>query len=114
MAGSSPFPPPGGVAAAPATASPQGPQQQPGTPVPVREKVPSSSRQLKPGTLLVYADDQVSPEEKRAKLAQYASAVNAPAQPALVADAASSFAAAGSDSPAAGAKKRARAEDLMG
>ncbi|GJN87362.1 hypothetical protein Rhopal_000311-T1 [Rhodotorula paludigena] len=37
----------------------------------VREKVPSSSVTLKPGTVLVFGDNDVSPEEKRARLAQY-------------------------------------------
>ncbi|GAA5831539.1 hypothetical protein JCM3766R1_001797 [Sporobolomyces carnicolor] len=41
-------------------------------PRPAREKVPSSNVTLKPGTLLVFGDNDVSPEEKRAKLSQYA------------------------------------------
>lgn len=85
---------------------------------------------MKPGTLLVYADEQVSPEEKRARLAQYLvadvaatpAAIVAPSKEAgTVADPAAAAAAAaaasavttGAASPVAAAKKRARAEDLM-
>ncbi|GAA6037210.1 hypothetical protein JCM8097_008622 [Rhodosporidiobolus ruineniae] len=35
------------------------------------EKMPSSRVTLKPGTVLVFGDNEVSPEEKRARLAQY-------------------------------------------
>lgn len=38
---------------------------------PARETIASSSKILKPGTLLVYADEDLSPEEKRARLVQY-------------------------------------------
>ncbi|POY72443.1 hypothetical protein BMF94_4269 [Rhodotorula taiwanensis] len=36
-----------------------------------REKVTSSRKELKPGTVLVYGDEETSPEEKRARLVQY-------------------------------------------
>ncbi|GAA5933901.1 C2H2-type zinc finger protein [Sporobolomyces koalae] len=71
------FPPPG-MLPPPGFVPPPGmPLAPPAAPVPaaapqsVRQKVPSSSVTLKPGTLLVYGDNDVSPEEKRARLSQY-------------------------------------------
>ncbi|GAA5967090.1 hypothetical protein JCM11641_000438 [Rhodosporidiobolus odoratus] len=86
-----PFPPPGmplppGFPAPPGFAPPSGPVP-PGFGLPnmpkgssmmrfvepprKKEKVQSSKRQLKPGTMLVYGDEEVSPDEKRAALYQY-------------------------------------------
>ncbi|GAA5868489.1 hypothetical protein JCM1840_007015 [Sporobolomyces johnsonii] len=71
--GGLPFPPPGmppppGFVPPPFAGAPTGPARAPEV---VKEKVPSSSITLKPGTLLVYGDNDVSPEEKRARLIQY-------------------------------------------
>ncbi|BGO90224.1 hypothetical protein NBRC10512_002427 [Rhodotorula toruloides] len=62
-----PLPPPG---IAPPPNAPRGPAAERAQEV-VREKVPSSAVTLKPGTVLVYGDQETSPEEKRARLAQY-------------------------------------------
>ncbi|CEQ41902.1 SPOSA6832_03653 [Sporobolomyces salmonicolor] len=72
--GGLPFPPgipPPGFVPPPFTGAPAGPAPSRGAPEVVKEKVPSSSITLKPGTLLVYGDNDVSPEEKRARLLQY-------------------------------------------
>ncbi|GAA5909724.1 C2H2-type zinc finger protein [Sporobolomyces salmoneus] len=70
-------------------------------PRPVREKVPSSSVTLKPGTLLVFGDNDVSPEEKRAKLSQY-SLANEPQLAAAPSTAGPSSATGPADSSAVG------------
>ncbi|GAA5977276.1 hypothetical protein JCM21900_002215 [Sporobolomyces salmonicolor] len=72
--GGLPFPPgipPPGFVPPPFAGAPAGPAPSRGAPEVVKEKVPSSSITLKPGTLLVYGDNDVSPEEKRARLIQY-------------------------------------------
>ncbi|SCV67777.1 BQ2448_5388 [Microbotryum intermedium] len=79
------FLPPPGFSAPPFLPPPPGMHLPPGMPMPPpfnpaiaalpvpkpKEKLPSSAVELKPGTLLVYGDNDVSIEEKRARLAQY-------------------------------------------
>ncbi|KAM0747477.1 hypothetical protein T439DRAFT_328717 [Meredithblackwellia eburnea MCA 4105] len=111
-----PLPPPGfklppGLAPPPAGALPApGPGENVPTgpaalrandgPAAVIEQVPSSSITLKPGTLLVYGDNDVSPEEKRAKLAQYRVQEE-------------ESAVQGATEEGQGGRRRPRAEDLM-
>ncbi|KAI5481645.1 hypothetical protein MNV49_002871 [Pseudohyphozyma bogoriensis] len=119
-----PMPVPGAHTNALPPQIPTGPAALRGLPQGVVEVVESSAVTLKPGTLLVYGDNEVSPEEKRAKLAQYkvadeptsevppATEAAAPKTesveaPAPGADEAS--AAAVSD----GSRKRARATDFL-
>ncbi|GAA5976121.1 hypothetical protein JCM10908_005390 [Rhodotorula pacifica] len=78
-----PAPPPGfpmppmpfgvpGMGGPPGSRPPVPPAPPAPAPVPAaRETIASSSKTLKPGTLLVYADEELSPEEKRARLVQY-------------------------------------------
>ncbi|KAL8278370.1 hypothetical protein RQP46_009262 [Phenoliferia psychrophenolica] len=95
-----PFPgaPPPGFAPPPGMGVPTGPAALRVTSKQiVIEQVPSSAVTLKPGTLLVYGDNEVSPEEKRARLAQY-----------KLEDVSEEQAGEGDSS-----NKRARADDLM-
>ncbi|GAA5946458.1 hypothetical protein JCM3765_000252 [Sporobolomyces pararoseus] len=94
--------PPGAAAAVPAQ-----PQRQ------VREKVPSSSVTLKPGTLLVFGDNDVSPEEKRAKLSQY-SLANEPQLAAAPSTAGPSSATGPSDASAVGSYASVATEGAPG
>ncbi|GAA6011258.1 hypothetical protein JCM10207_008280 [Rhodosporidiobolus poonsookiae] len=69
-------PPPGAPGAPPQLPphllnAPKGPAALRGAEALIREKVPSSRKTLKPGTVLVFGDEEVSPEEKRARLIQY-------------------------------------------
>ncbi|KAK4053534.1 hypothetical protein OIV83_001702 [Microbotryomycetes sp. JL201] len=114
--GSSPLPPslPGGVPAPP----PTGANVASGlnTPPRIIEKMPSSAVTPKAGTLLVYGDNEVSMEEKRAQLAQYR-LDDEPAAPGSVAAAstdgiAASGPATTEDESTLG-RKRARAADLI-
>ncbi|GAA5884416.1 hypothetical protein JCM6882_005244 [Rhodosporidiobolus microsporus] len=81
-----PLPPPGfrpppGIAPPPSLGgagagvpnAPKGPAvlRAAGEPSLIREMPPSSRKTLKPGTVLVYGDEEVSPEEKRSRLMQY-------------------------------------------
>ncbi|KDE04092.1 hypothetical protein MVLG_05462 [Microbotryum lychnidis-dioicae p1A1 Lamole] len=90
------FLPPPGFSAPPFLPPPPGMPLPPGMPMPPpfnpalaavpipkpKERLPSSAVELKPGTLLVYGDNEVSIEEKRARLAQYRVEIpkNAPEQ----------------------------------
>ncbi|GAA5900038.1 hypothetical protein JCM8208_005574 [Rhodotorula glutinis] len=64
------FPAPPGFPGAPPPPMPHAPAQA-SSQADAREVVPSSSVTLKPGTVLVFGDNDVSPEEKRARLVQY-------------------------------------------
>lgn len=116
------LPPPGIVAGSP---FPPASQQQPGAPfstppaaqqpqapaTPQIERVKSSAVQLKPGTLLVFGDNDTSPEEKRAALAQYRVATEAAGE--LKGETGVAEASASASDTAAGGRKRPRAEDLI-
>ncbi|GAA6009335.1 hypothetical protein JCM11491_004277 [Sporobolomyces phaffii] len=99
------FMPPPGMAFPPPPPQLAGAPSAPSLPVqpprPVREKVPSSSVTLKPGTLLVYGDNDVSPEEKRARLSQY-SLANEPLLAAAPSTAGPASATGPSDNAAVG------------
>ncbi|GAA5821502.1 hypothetical protein JCM10212_001492 [Sporobolomyces blumeae] len=74
MPGAPPFPIPGMPQPHPPSSSLQSANGVPMPPPPAkptREKVQPSTVTLKPGTVLVYGDNDVSPEEKRARLSQY-------------------------------------------
>ncbi|KAM0788591.1 hypothetical protein ACM66B_001713 [Microbotryomycetes sp. NB124-2] len=105
--GTSPFPPPQAAAV-----PPSGANATPSTPPRVIEKMPSSAVTPKAGTLLVYGDNDVSMEEKRARLAQYR-LEDEPAAPGSVTDASTSTAAAATEDEASLGRKRARAADLI-
>jgi len=95
--------PPGGPAGYGAPGAPPGAPTGPAA-LQGKEEVPSSAVELKPGTLLVYGDNEVSPEEKRARLMQY----RVEEEGSAVAEV-SGAAAVEAD----GTRKRARATDLM-
>ncbi|GAA5829450.1 hypothetical protein JCM11251_005056 [Rhodosporidiobolus azoricus] len=68
------FAPPPGIAPPPGLlAAPKGPSavRASGEKSLIREMPPSSRKTLKPGTVLVYGDENESPEEKRSRLIQY-------------------------------------------
>ncbi|KAK4058539.1 hypothetical protein OIO90_000701 [Microbotryomycetes sp. JL221] len=108
-------PPPFGVSPFSGSPMPAPPQTQPEQVT--REPMPSSAVTPKPGTLLVYGDNDVSMEEKRARLSQYR--VTDSEAGASVAAAAATAETNGSVEPttnedeATVGRKRARAADLI-